>query len=231
MTALVIILSILAVIVLLLLFSINLYIDYNADNIKVWAKYLFIKIPVYPPKDKKEKKKKPDKKEKKEPEKKAEEKKENFFVTLTKTKGLNAVVDILSEILRLVKNFSSSVIRHLKMKSIKLDVTAGGEDAADTAVNFGNACSAVYPILGTLSGIITFIDIPQVNITVDYDKKETAASLYLHLKMRLIFIITIMLVYGIKGILLYIDITKTDTIEEQNQSAEKENKTAENQSA
>lgn len=222
MTALIIILLILAVITILLLLSVNLYIDYNADKITVWIKYLFIKIPVYPPKKKKEKKKKIEKKEKKESKKKTEEKKENFFVSLAETKGLGAVVYILTEILRLVKNFSLSVIKHLKMKNIKLDITAGGENAADAAINFGNACSVVYPILGTLSGIIKFLSVPQINIKVDYDKKETTANILLHLKMRLIFIIAIILVYGIKGILLYINATKTDTIKEQ----ETENKTS-----
>ena len=37
-----------------------------------------------------------------------------------------------------------------------------------------------------------------------------------------IFVIAIILVYGIKGILLYIDITKTDTIEEASENTEKE---------
>lgn len=223
MTAFVIILLILTVITILLLFSVNLYIDYNAGNITVGLKYLFIKIAIYPRKKKESKKKnKPPQKEKKESKKKTEEKKENFFVSLAKTKGLDAVVYIFAEILRLVKSFSLSVIKHLKMKNIKLDITAGGENAADAAVNFGNACSVVYPILGTLSGIINFLSIPQVNIKVDYDKKETTASLLLHLKMRLIFIIAIILLYGIKGILLYINTTKTDNIKEQ----EVENKTS-----
>lgn len=231
MTALVIILSILAVIVLLLLFSLNLYIDYNADNIKVWVKYLFIKIPVYPPKDKKEKKKKPDKKEKKKSKKPQKEKKENFFISTVKSQGLSAVIEILEKILQILKDFSSSTLKHFKIKKLNLNVTMTGEDAADAALNFGYACSVLYPALGALSGLIRFLNIPNVNITVDYDKKETSASLMLQFKMRLIFLIAIILKYGIKTFLLYIDVTRTDTIEEQNQSAEKENKTAENQSA
>lgn len=222
MTAFVIILLILTVITTLLLFSVNLYIDYNLGNITVWLKYLFIKIPIYPRKKESKKKNNPPQKVNKEPKKKTEEKKENFFISLAETKGLGAVVYIFAEILRLVKSFSLSVIKHLKMKNIKLDITAGGENAADAAVNFGNACSVVYPILGTLSGIIKFLSVPQVNIKVDYDKKETTSSLLLHLKIRLIFIIVIILFHGIKGILLYINTTKTDNIKEQ----EVENKTS-----
>ena len=227
MTALIIILSILAVIAVLLLFSVSLYIDYNADETTVWVKYLFFKIPVYPRKKKKSKKKKSEK-ENKEPEKKNEDKKENFFVTLAKGEGLGAVVEILVKIIQIVRDFSSSTIKQLKIKKLKIDVIAGGEDASDTAVNFGNACSAVYPVLGVLSGIITFVDTPDVNIAVDYDKKETTANLFLHMKMQLIFIIAIILVYGIKAVLLYINITKADTIEE---ASEKNSDKEENKSA
>ena len=53
MTALIIIFSIMAVIALLLFFSVNLYIDYKEDKIMVWVRYLFFKIPVYPRKKKK----------------------------------------------------------------------------------------------------------------------------------------------------------------------------------
>ena len=231
MTALIIILSILAVIAILLLLSVNLYIDYSADKTTVWVKYLFFKIPVYPREKKKQKKKKSEKKEKQPSPKKDEAKKENFFSTLAKNQGLGAVVEILTKIVQVVKDFSSSTLKQLKIKKLKLNVITGGEDASAVALNFGYACSTIYPILGALSGLIGFLNIPDVNIAVDYDKKETSASLFLHFKMRLIFVIAIILVYGIKGILLYIDITKTDTIEEASENTEKENKTAENKSA
>ena len=91
----------------------------------------------------------------------------------------------------------------------------------------------LYPALGALSGLVRFLNIPDVNIIVDYDQKETTANLFLHLKMRLIFIIAIILVYGVKAVLLYINITKADTIEEvsEKNSDKEENKSAENKSA
>ena len=89
MTALIIILSIIAVIAFLLFISVSLYIDYKEDEFKVWVRYLFIKIPVYPRNKKKRKsekteEKKPEKQDKQPEEKK--EKKENFFTSTAKSR-------------------------------------------------------------------------------------------------------------------------------------------------
>ncbi|MEE1282816.1 MAG: DUF2953 domain-containing protein [Acutalibacteraceae bacterium] len=217
MTALVIILSILAVIVLLMFFSVNLYIDYKENKTTIWIRYLFFKIPIYPRKKKKAKKQKSDKKTEKKAKKpskdKSKEKKDGFFSSTLKSQGLSAVIEILEKIIKILKDFSSSTLKHLKIKNLKLDVISAGEDAADAAINFGYACSVVYPILGVLSALINFLNVPDVNITVDYDKKETLASLFLQFKIKLFFLLGIILKYSIKGILLYIDITKTDTNE------------------
>ena len=216
MTALIIILSILAVIAILLFFSVNLYIDYKEDEFKVWVRYLFIKIPVYPRKKKKQRSNKaePKKLEKTETkDKQPKEKKENFFTSTIKEDGIGAIIEILSKIIEIVKDFSSSTLKHLKVKKLKLNVISAGEDAADTALNFGYACSVIYPALGALSGLISFLKIPDVNITVDYDKKKTSASLVLQFKMKLFFLLAVIIKYGIKGILLYIDLTNTDTKE------------------
>lgn len=216
MTALIIISSILAVIAFLLFFSVNLYIDYKEDEFKVWARYLFIKIPIYPRKEKKQKSKKTEAKKPERAEtqdKQPKEKKENFFTSTIKAEGIGAIVEILSKIIEIVKDFSSSTLKHLKVKKLKLDVISAGENAADAALNFGYACSTIYPALGALSGLISFLKIPDVNITVDYDKKETLASLVLQFKMKLFFLLAVVLKYGIKGILLYIDLTNTDTKE------------------
>lgn len=229
MTALIIILSIIAVITFLLFISVSLYIDYKEDEFKVWVRYLFIKIPVYPRnkkkrKSKKTEEKKPEKQDKQPEEKK--EKKENFFTSTAKSEGVGAIIEILSKIIEIVKDFSSSTLKHLKVKKLKLDVISAGEDAADAALNFGYACSVIYPALGALSGLIRFLKIPDVNITVDYDKKETSSSLMIQFKMRLFFLLAVILKYGIKGILLYIDVTKSDTKE--NELPEKENQTVKN---
>ena len=135
---------------------------------------------------------------------------------------MSGVIDVLTQILDLVKSFSASTIKHLRIKSLSLNLIIGGENAATTALNFGYTCSAVYPLLGALSGLITFLKIPDINITTDYDKKETESELLLCFRMRLGLILGIVLKYGIKGLLLYIGLSKADNNNEDNT----ENKTA-----
>ncbi len=224
MTAIKIILSILAVIAFFLFLNVNIYIDYHSDKLKVWLRYCFVKINLYPTKEKtkpKKSKKKDDKKSKKSKAKQTE-KKEGFFSSVAKNGGVSGVIEVLTQILDLVKSFSSSTIKHLRIKKLSLNITTGGEDASSTALNFGYACSAVYPLLGALSGLITFLKAPDINIAPDYDKKETTAQLLLCLRMRLYLIIAIVLKYGIKGLLLYIGLSKADNNNENNT----ENKTA-----
>lgn len=231
MTALIIILSILAVIAFLLFLNVNIYIDYRNDKLKVWLRYFFIKINLYPAKEKKKPKKSKktdDKKSKKEKTTQTEkdEKKEGVFSSIAKNGGVSGVIDVLTQILDLVKSFSSSTIKHLRIKKLWLNLTVGGEDAASTALNFGYACSAVYPLLGALSGLIVFLKTPDISITTDYDKKETTAELLLCFRMRLGLIIGIILKYGIKGILLYIGLSKADNNSKSNSKDKNQNKTA-----
>lgn len=219
MTALKIILSILAVIAFLLFLNVNIYIDYRDDKLAVWLRYFFIKINLYPTKEKKKpekSKKKTDKKADKAKQKKTDtdEKKEGVFSSISKEDGLSGVIEVLSQILDLIKSFSSSTLNHLRIKKLSLNIVAGGEDAAQTALNFGYVCSTVYPLLGALSGLITFLKTPDINITTDYDKKETTAQLLLCFRMRLGLVIGIVLKYGIKGILLYIGLSKADNNKE-----------------
>lgn len=222
MPALVIILSILVVIVFLLLSPVNLYIDYGAEKTIVWARYLFFKIPISPRKKKKTKAKKANSKEKTKTDNQPNEKKENFFISTVKEEGVGAVVEIITRIVQILKDFSSSTLKHLKINKLKLNVITGGQDASDTALNFGYACSVIYPTLGALSGLVSFLKTPDINIAVDYNQKQTTAIFLIQFKMKLFFILAIILKYGIKGILLYMDITKSDPIE---------NKTTENKSA
>lgn len=219
MTAIKIILSILAVIAFLLFLNVNIYIDYRNDTLTVWLRYFFIKINLYPTKEKKKpekSKKTDDKKTKKAKANQAEkdEKKESIFSSIAKSEGVSGVIEVLTQILELVKSFSSSTVKHLIIKKLSLNLIIGGEDAATTAINFGYACSAVYPLLGALSGLITFLKTPDINITTDYDKKETTAQLLLCLRMRLGLVIGIVLKYGIKGLLLYIGLLKADNNKE-----------------
>lgn len=218
MTALIIILSIIAFILLLLIIPVSIYIDYNGENIKIWLRYLFIKFQLIPQKEKKEKKKKPKKKSEKNPknEKKEEKEKENPFLNFIEAQGISGVVDILKSIINIVKDFLNYIRTHILIKKLIVNITVAGENAADTAIDFGNTCSMIYPLLGTLSGIVTVCDIPDVNISADYNSKKSKTKLYTVIAVRPIMLLCALVIYGVKAMMLYIKITMSDNKKEEN---------------
>lgn len=211
MTALIIILSIIASIFLLLLIPVNLYIDYNEEKTKVWLRYLFVKFYLAPQKEKKKKDKKPKKKKKteKKPEtkKKEEKKKESPFSSLF---NADNAIDILKSVITIIRDFSGHIRTHIQIKKLVISITTGGNDAADVAMNFGYICNVVYPLLGTLSGIVSVRNIPDVNISADFDSKKSKSKLYTVISLRPIIALNALIVYGIKALKLYIKTTASD---------------------
>lgn len=67
------------------------------------------------------------------------------------------------------------ILRHIKVKKLRLDLLIAREDAAETAVAFGKANQAVYTALGLLQGLMKFRCQPEINIGFDYlGQQETA---------------------------------------------------------
>ena len=243
MKALMIILIVIAVLVVLLLIPLNVYIDYDGKAVKLWLRYLFVKIPITPKTEKKKKAKnsqnpkrpkkvkkpKADTTENNIPKENAEkqtestatqgnpkqdpptpQKKESTAVKLFKAHGLSGVIEILEEALSIVKNFLNCVLKHIIVKKLTIHIDTGGEDAYHTAMNFGYVCSGVYPLLGMLSALITFKKVPDICIQVDYDRKSSKICLFWHISTRPLFLLTATVVYGIKAVKLYLNITNTD---------------------
>ena len=242
MKALMIILIVIAVLVVLLLIPLNVYIDYDGKTVRLWLRYLFVKIPIMPKPEKKKKTKKfqkPQKPEKvkkpkadvtenKNPEENAEKqtqstatqenpkqdppnpKKEGTAAKLLKAHGLSGVMEILEEALSIVKNFLNCVLTHIIVKKLTIHIDTGGADAYHTAMNFGYVCSGVYPLLGTLSALIIFKEVPDICIQADYDRTNSKICLFWHISARPLFLLTAAVVYGIKAVKLYLHITNTD---------------------
>ena len=67
----------------------------------------------------------------------------------TKKQGLDGIIELLKEITSIILNLVDTIRRHLVMRT-RLDLMVVGEDAADTALKFGYACSAIYPLLSLI---------------------------------------------------------------------------------
>ena len=67
----------------------------------------------------------------------------------TKKQGLEGIIELLKDITALILKLVDTIRRHIVMKT-RLDLIVVGEDAADTALKFGYACSAIYPLLSLI---------------------------------------------------------------------------------
>lgn len=139
-----------------------------------------------------------------------EEKSESRVVKIFKAHGLSGVIDILEELIDIVKKFLGSVLKHIIVRKMILKVKVGGEDAYHTAMNFGYFCSGVYPVLGVLSALITFRKIPDIDIKADFDRKKSDIFMDLQISSRPFFLLASLVIYGIKAVKLYLNITRTD---------------------
>ena len=111
------------------------------DEVKLKVGYIFPLFKVLPQKPK------PEKPEKKKPEKKP--KKKNPVLEFTKKQGLDGIIELLKEITGIILKLVDTIRRHIVMKT-RLDLLVVGSDAADTAMKFGYACSAIYPLLSLI---------------------------------------------------------------------------------
>ena len=142
MTALYIILGIIAFFVIVLSIPVVLDLEYT-DAVRCKVSWLFLKFDIYPFPEKKKKEEKP-KKEKKEekPEEKKEEKpkqkKENFLKTFYNNQGLSGVLELLNNCVAALKRFSVKFIkRAVIFKKFHLDIHITEDDAAATAIKYG----------------------------------------------------------------------------------------------
>lgn len=180
MTALYIILGIIAFFIIVLSIPVVLDLEYT-DAVRCKVSWLFLKFTLYPFPEKKKKEKKP-KEEKKEekPEEKKEEKpkpkKENFLKTFYNNQGLSGVIEFINNCVGALKRFSVRFIkRAVIIKKFHLDIHITEDDAAATAIKYGKVCAALYPSLGFICSNMKVKDY-NANVFADYCGEKTTVS-------------------------------------------------------
>ena len=159
MLALKIILGIIAFFVLVLSVRVTVYMTYDEEfNLDIG--WLFFKLHILPKKEKPEKEKKL-KKEKapkeeestdKPPEdEKPKEKKDNIIVSFYKNQGFSGVLQLLKDTVNAINGMFGTIFRHFVFRELKLYMTVGASDAAETAQLYGKTCAAVFPAMGLIT--------------------------------------------------------------------------------
>lgn len=177
MTALFIILGIILFFVAIL--SVPVFINVEYTNLtRCSISWLFIKYQLYPSKNKKLKEEKvEDKKTEEEPPKdekpkQPKPKKENFLVTFYNNEGVSGVIQLLSDFIHYLNKFSKGFIKSIIIKDFKLNVSVTEDDAAQTAIKYGQICAGFYPSLGFICSNMNVKNY-NVNIFADYIGEKT----------------------------------------------------------
>lgn len=140
--ALYILAAVLLLIVFLLFCRVHIYASYQGKRFISGVRYLFIRYEYNPDKPKKGKKGEEEPEEDKGKEKPAQKQ----GLTLAKFR------EMFDEFSALIRKLGDSLLKRMRVDSLKLDASVYEEDAAQTAIEYGLLCSAVYPLVAYLNG-------------------------------------------------------------------------------
>ena len=138
--------GIVLLLILLLCCPITLRLSF-LNGFSVRLKYLFLSFQLLPQKEKSTGKKKHADRKKK------QEESETTLEKLRKLTGEDnaaGLFDFLRELAVLAAGSLKKLFRHLVIADFSLDVSAGGEDAAETALTYGKLCAVIYPAVSVL---------------------------------------------------------------------------------
>lgn len=165
----------------------------------------FIKLKLYPsaekkPKKKKKKSAKPKKKAQKTEDKKAQKQKN------TKNKhDLDWLLTTLGKIKKLSEDVLKDFFGHIIIKKFMLSVNVAGQDAADTAIRYGELCAIVYPATAVIT---RNIHCKKFGVDVTPNFNENAKSTYwldFELKTSIFWLIALVLKNGLGALRLIND--------------------------
>jgi len=154
MTALYIILGILAFFIGLLSIPVAVRVEY-ADSVNVCVKWLFLKLQLVPGKEKKKKKKEKKKKEDEPKEDKPKEEKPkepNVLQRFYEYQGIPGFIELLRRTVAAMKKFRHGLWLCFCIRELNFAMTLPGGDPEALAFQYGKLSAAIFPSLGWLCG-------------------------------------------------------------------------------
>lgn len=208
MLAVYVILGIIALILLLLICPVRFKFSYD-DELKVSAGYLFLKYSIVPARPKSAKKIKKQKKEKltKEKDSSFKEIKKNPFKKMVEEDGFAAAISETCRLIKLLLNRLRILLSHTVIKKLRLSISVGGDDAADTAIQYGGVCAAVYPLVGIAASFVK-LQGQQIDIAPDYSESKSEIKIAFTAKLRLFHILSAAIYAAVKYIKIKLENTK-----------------------
>ncbi len=200
MTALYVILGIIAFFVILLSVKFKITVHYE-DDVALSVGWLFLNFNILPKKEKTEKKPKKEKKKKEEKPKEESEiipepkkkKKDNMFVRFYRNRGVSGVVQLLKDAAKAVGGMFKRIGRAFLFEELYISMNVGAGDSAETAIKYGKVCSVAFPAMGL---IVSSMRIKKYNLEIvpDFIYGKTEARLHTKVSVRPIALINAVIV-------------------------------------
>lgn len=193
MTALYIILGIIAFFVIVLAVKVRITVHYD-DDVSVDIGWLFLKFRVLPSKEKtdNQKKKKKEKKKKEDSDdsskkdetvKEPKPKKDNMFVRFYHNRGVDGVLQLLRDTVNALKGMFRRIGRSFKFEELFISMTVGAGDSAETAIKYGKTCEIAFPAMGY---IVSNMRVNKYNIEITPDFLYGSNSARIHTQISVI---------------------------------------------
>lgn len=200
MTALYVIIGIIAFFIVLLSIKFVVTVHYE-DDIAVSVGWLFLKFNILPAKeDKPEKKKKENNKKTTEKPKETNEvvkepkaKKDNMFVRFYKNRGVSGVVQLLKDAAKALGGMFKRIGRAFLFEELYVSLDVGASDSAETAIKYGKVCSAAFPAMGLIVSTMR-VRKYSIQINPDFLYGKNVAKLHTKISVRPIALINAVII-------------------------------------
>lgn len=197
MLALIIIGCIILFFAFILSLKAKITIEYSGE-LSVFLQVLFIKIKLYPKRDKKSGPHSMSKKRAARIKKKAEQKKPIFSIKILRKKQktdttvvhgkttLSELLDTINTVKDIVGEIAKTFFGHLRIDLARLHITVASDDAATTAIYYGLVCDALthlLPVLESTKGFKT-PKAQDISVRADYLSEHITADVKISMSLR-----------------------------------------------
>lgn len=98
---------------------------------------------------------------------------------------IRETVFLVLDIIKSVWPPFKDLVKRVRITALSVDITVGGEDAAETAVLYGKICAFVHGGLGALRNLMT-VKVKKVNISCNFLQDHTEQTVFFKVKIRIL---------------------------------------------
>lgn len=128
-----------------------------------------------------------------------------FLKELYQSEGFSGLMEFLISLIRLLTSSTYIIVKQISVSHLDLLVIVRGEDAAQTATQYGALCGALYPAFGLLCETKPSRD-PRISVVADYEKGETQGVLSVSLRILPLFLVGHLLALAWRFLLLVVKV-------------------------